>query len=166
MGMHRHKGFTLLELLVAVVVLGVVLTLGVPAFTQFIQTNRMASGVNDLVATLHSARTEAVKRKTLAGANASVSICASTDRNTAAPSCDAAGNFRDGWVTFADIDGDIVVDAGEQVLAVHGPVANALVLNALDINGNPVGQQFFSFGASGFLRAAAPGQPLACIFHQ
>ena len=33
MGMHRHKGFTLLELLVAVVVLGVVLTLGVPAFT-------------------------------------------------------------------------------------------------------------------------------------
>ena len=160
MGMHRHKGFTLLELLVAVVVLGVVLTLGVPAFTQFIQINRMASGVNDLVATLHSARTEAVKRKTLAGANAAVSICASADWNTAGPSCDAAGNFRDGWITFADIDGDIVVDAGEQVLAVHGPVANALVLDALDINGNPVGQQFFSFGASGFLRAAAPGQPL------
>lgn len=160
MGMHRHKGFTLLELLVAVVVLGVVLTLGVPAFTQFIQINRMASGVNDLVATLHSARTEAVKRKTLAGANAAVSICASADWNTAGPSCDAAGNFRDGWITFADIDGDIVVDAGEQVLAVHGPVANALVLNALDINGNPVGQQFFSFGATGFLRAAAPGQPL------
>ncbi len=160
MGMHRHKGFTLLELLVAVVVLGVVLTLGVPSFTQFVQTNRMASGVNDLVATLHSARTEAVKRKTLAGANASVSICASADWNTAAPSCDAAGNFRDGWITFADIDGDIVVDAGDRVLAVHGPVANALVLNTLDVNGNPVGQQFFSFGASGFLRAAAPGQPL------
>ncbi len=163
MGMHRHKGFTLLELLVAVVVLGVVLTLGVPAFTQFIQINRMASGVNDLVATLHSARTEAVKRKTLAGANASVSICASADWNTATPSCDAAGNFRDGWITFADIDGDIVVDAGEQMLAVHGPIANALVLNALDINGNPVGQQFFSFGASGFLRAAAPGQPLGNV---
>ena len=160
MGIHRHKGFTLLELLVAVVVLGVVLTLGVPSFTQFVQTNRMASGVNDLVATLHSARTEAVKRKTLAGANAAVSICASADWNTATPSCDAAGNFRDGWITFADIDGDIVVDAGEQMLAVHGPIANALVLNALDINSNPVGQQFFSFGASGFLRAAAPGQPL------
>ncbi len=163
MGMHRHKGFTLLELLVAIVVLGIVLTLGVPSFTQFVQTNRMAAGVNDLVATLHSARTEAIKRKTLAGANAAVSICASADWNTAGPSCDVAGNFRDGWITFADIDGDIVVDAGEQVLAVHGPVANALTLNALDINSNPVGQQFFSFGASGFLRAAAPGQPLGNV---
>ncbi len=154
MEIHRHKGFTLLELLVAVVVLGVVLTLGVPAFTQFVQTNRMASDVNDLIATLHSARTEAIKRKTLAGANAAVSICASADWNTAAPSCDAAGNFRDGWITFADIDGDIVVDAGDQVLAVHGPVANALVLNVLDINSNPVGQQFFSFGPGH--RAARP----------
>ena len=160
MGTHRLKGFTLIELLVAIVVLSIVLTLGVPAFTQFVQTNRMAAGVNDLVATMHAARTEAVKRKTLAGANASVSICASADWNTPAPSCDAAGNFRDGWITFADTNGDIVVDAGEQVLAIHGPVARALVLNTLDINGNPVGQQFFSFGASGFLRAAPAGQPV------
>ena len=163
MGMHRFKGFTLLELLVAIFVLSVVLTLGVPSFTQFVQSNRMASGVNDLIGTLHSARTEAVKRKTLAGPNAAVSVCASANWNTPAPSCNAVGNLRDGWITFADIDGDIVVDAGEQVLTVHGPVANAILLNVLDINSNPVGQQFFSFASSGFLRAAAPGQPIGNI---
>ena len=160
MGMHRFKGFTLIELLVAIFVLSIVLTMGVPAFTQFVQNNRMVSGVNDLISTLHAARIEAVKRKTLAGPNAAVSICASADWNTPAPSCNVAGNFRDGWITFADLDGDIVVDGGEQVLATHGPVANAIILNVLDINSNPVGQQFFSFAASGFLRAAAPGQPV------
>ena len=160
MGTHRIKGFTLIELLVAIFVLSIVMTLGLPSFREFTQNNRMAASVNDLVSTLHAARTEAVKRKTLAGPNAAVSVCPSADWNTPAPSCDLAGNFRDGWITFADTDGDIFVDAGDQVLATHGPVPNAIVLNALDINDNPVGQQFFSFGATGFLRAAPPGQPI------
>ena len=75
MGMHRFKGFTLIELLVAIFVLSIVLTMGVPAFTQFVQNNRMVSGVNDLISTLHAARVEAVKRKTLGAQRRRFDLC-------------------------------------------------------------------------------------------
>src|SRR5690606_8981645 len=52
-------GFTLLELLTAIAVLGVLLAIGVPAFTETIRTNRLAAQANDVVQALSMARSEA-----------------------------------------------------------------------------------------------------------
>ena len=62
MSKHSQYGFNVLELMVAVAVLGVLLGLGVPSFTQMIRDNRVVADTNELVVALSAARSEAVKR--------------------------------------------------------------------------------------------------------
>jgi type IV fimbrial biogenesis protein FimT len=92
----NHSGFTLIELMTTLLVAGVVLGIGIPAFNEFIATNQMASGVNDLTSSLHLARTEAVKRRV------NVTICPSADPMADPPVCDNGGSFADGWIVFID----------------------------------------------------------------
>jgi len=54
-------GFTLVELLLTLAVLGITLALAVPAMTQFIERNRLRSAAESLVADIHLARSEAIK---------------------------------------------------------------------------------------------------------
>ena len=56
------RGFTLLELMVAIAVLAVLATIGVPSFQNLIQNNRVTTQTNELVTALTFARAEAVKR--------------------------------------------------------------------------------------------------------
>ena len=56
------RGFTLLELMVAIAVLAILVTIGVPSFQTLIQNNRVVTQTNELVTALNFARTEAVKR--------------------------------------------------------------------------------------------------------
>lgn len=65
MKMHRHRAFTLLELLITVAVVAVVLTLVVPSFTQFIVRQRLKSVNAQLVTDIQLARSEAVSRGTV-----------------------------------------------------------------------------------------------------
>ena len=60
--MKRDNGFTLVELMVAVAVLTILITLGVPAFTEFVQNNRTTSQINEMISVLTLARSEALER--------------------------------------------------------------------------------------------------------
>ena len=85
-----------MELLMGIAVLAILTTLAVPAFTQFIQNNRLAAQANEMVAAFQFARSEALKR----GLN--VRACASDD----GASCSgASGAWTDGWM--------VVVNPGE-----------------------------------------------------
>lgn len=67
----RRGGFTLLELMVAITVLGILTALAVPSFTTMINRNRLAGQSNELLAALQFARTEAIRtsaRVTFCGA--------------------------------------------------------------------------------------------------
>jgi type IV fimbrial biogenesis protein FimT len=59
-GMQR--GFTLVELMVTVAVLIILITAGVPSFTDLVQNQRVKTAVSDLHSTLVFARSEAIKR--------------------------------------------------------------------------------------------------------
>ncbi|GAB2894302.1 GspH/FimT family pseudopilin [Microbulbifer echini] len=59
----RTNGFTLIELMVVITVLGIVTALAVPSFSTLIENNRMSTMTNDLNSTLQFARSEAVRRK-------------------------------------------------------------------------------------------------------
>ena len=83
-------GFTLMELMMTIAVLAILTTLAVPAFTQFIQNNRLAGQANEVVASLQFARTEALKRGSWA------ELCASSDQ----ASC--SGTMGDGWIVQVD----------------------------------------------------------------
>ncbi|MGS2743449.1 GspH/FimT family pseudopilin [Halomonas sp. LS-001] len=60
---HREKGFTLLELLVALAVAGILATLVAPSFAGFLARQQLASDVNEVVSALSFARSEAIKRR-------------------------------------------------------------------------------------------------------
>ncbi len=47
------KGFTLLELMTAIAVMAVLLSVGVPSFVQIIRNNRITAQTNELVSALN-----------------------------------------------------------------------------------------------------------------
>jgi type IV fimbrial biogenesis protein FimT len=113
---HRTRGFTLLELLVAVAILAIVTTVAVPSLRSLVERNRVTSLGNDLVHDLALARAEAVRR------NSRVTVC----RSATLAQCSRDGGWEVGWIMFADDDDDATRDDGEALLAtraaVDGPV--------------------------------------------
>ena len=63
------KGFTLIELMIALLVLTILASVGIPAFQRLVADNRVSSQANATLAALHFARSEALKRRT------EVSVC-------------------------------------------------------------------------------------------
>ncbi|AVX91158.1 prepilin-type N-terminal cleavage/methylation domain-containing protein [Pseudomonas koreensis] len=59
---HRTKGFTLPELLAAVAVLVILITLAVPGFTRSIQSSKADTEMGDLQRAINFARLEAIDR--------------------------------------------------------------------------------------------------------
>lgn len=95
---EKNMGFSLIELMVVLGVLGILLTVGAPSFNNLIADNRLLSEVYALRATLNNARTEALTQRTF------VSVCRSSDGAT------CTGNWNQGYIAFTDFDGDGVLD--------------------------------------------------------
>ena len=67
--MRRDSGFTLVELLIAVAILGVLLSMATPGFQSIMQDTRQVTSYNKLAGVLRFARSEAIKR------SVAVSVC-------------------------------------------------------------------------------------------
>ena len=72
----RARGFTLIELMVMVAVLGILAVIAVPSMTAMVNSSRLRGATGELIATLQMARSEAIRR------NARVTVCASNDGST------------------------------------------------------------------------------------
>ena len=59
--MRQWRGFTLMELMLVITVLGVLLSIAVPSFKAMSDRNKLTATANDLIMALLSARSEAVK---------------------------------------------------------------------------------------------------------
>lgn len=133
-----QTGFTLYELLTTMLIVGVVLSLGVPNMRSFRQNSRMTATANDLHSSFYLARSEALRAKT------NITICASADSMEAIPIC--SGEFEAGWIVFEDRDANLVVDADEPILRRY-PAVNA------DISIRTTGpDDYFMYASTGFGR--------------
>ena len=105
-GMRYTRGFTLIELMTVVAVLGVAIGVGVPALNQFILDNRLTSQLNMLSSSLALARNEAIKQ------NVPVVVCVTNSVSALSTTCNTSGiDWNSGWQVFVDRDGDGVYDA-------------------------------------------------------
>ena len=82
-------GFTLIELMVALTVLAVLLSLAAPSFANLVANNRVATETNELMGTFNLARMEAVRR-------AQAVTVRSADSN----------DYAKGWNVFPDLNLD------------------------------------------------------------
>lgn len=88
------RGVTLIELIVTLTIAVILLSVAVPNMMSFLNSNRLVTANNDLIADLALARVEAIKQ---AG---QVAVCTSGGGVTCVP----AGAWESGWIVFADID--------------------------------------------------------------
>jgi type IV fimbrial biogenesis protein FimT len=89
---HKHSnhadqaGFTLMELMITLFIVGVMVALAVPSFRSSIARNRLVTQTNDLVGALTIARSEAITR------NRTMTFCRATAENSTT-CAGSAGNW-------------------------------------------------------------------------
>ncbi|MEO5378649.1 MAG: GspH/FimT family pseudopilin [Magnetococcus sp. DMHC-6] len=130
------NGFTLIELIVVLSIAGILTGMGVPVLYDLIQNNRLISQVNNFVASLQYARSEAVRR------GERVSLCPSLDLLTCST---GGGEWGEGWIVFADGHTPGTLDGDDELLRVNPPLSHDSFLKQ-----NSVYTQYISFKATGF----------------
>jgi type IV fimbrial biogenesis protein FimT len=128
----KTNGFTLVELLFTVAILAIVLTLGIPSMTDFIDRSRATTEHRELVKTVNLARSEAITR----GLDVNLSALSGSD-------------WEKGFRIWVDADGDATYDAGEELREFGAFRSNA----DLSVTSNVSN---FTFTSEGFLNAT-PG---------
>jgi type IV fimbrial biogenesis protein FimT len=146
MSRTNQHGFTIYELLITMLMIGIILSIGVPSMSTFTKNSRMTGTANDLHASFQLARSEAARSKS------NITICASANSMDAAAAC--GGAFADGWIIFIDLNGDLTRGGGgENILRAHPaiPVGLTIATNA--------GADYFGYAPSGLGRGDVGGNP-------
>ncbi|MEK9939373.1 MAG: GspH/FimT family pseudopilin [Methylotenera sp.] len=104
----REQGFGLVELVVAMAIMGILITITLPAMDSMLLSGRLRSYSNELLASAYLARSEAIKT------NAVVRLCASASGTA----CD--GSWEQGWV---------VLRSDDAVIESHAALTEGFVIN-------------------------------------
>lgn len=117
--MRRQNGFTLIELMTAVGLTGLLLSMAVPAMDSFVSNARQTGAINDFVSSIHLARSTAITT------NTRVTVCPSANGVT----CENTDWDR-GWIVFSDLDSDQIVDLNETIVGQSAGINNLSIESA------------------------------------
>ena len=126
------RGFTLIEMMMSIFVLGILTAIAVPSFIGMSNRNKLTSQANELLGAIQYARTEAIR------ANGKVTFCGA-DSATADAEADCASGDNAYWVVIGRSGG---VEKQLRVFTVKEPMAVSTDIEKI------------SFGADGLARDA------------
>jgi type IV fimbrial biogenesis protein FimT len=104
--MHKSQGFTVLELLMVMLIVGILASVGTASFKYVTVSNRISSEINGLLGDMQFARSQAIKTGT------TVTVCPSSD----SLNCTGNSTWSSGWIVFLDFNGNGAVDSSTDVV--------------------------------------------------
>jgi type IV fimbrial biogenesis protein FimT len=122
--MAREQGFTLIELMIVLALLGVLSAVAIPNFSEMMANNRIRTNTNTFIGAFSYARSEAVGR----GSSVRVSSLSGT------------GAWDSGLRVWQDTDGDNAYDAGEELRQISAFTSNTITATLSDFEFSPTGQ--------------------------
>lgn len=131
-------GFTLVELLIAVAVFGLLVLAAGPRYRNWIAAQELANHAHFLAGMLNLARSEAIKT------GYRVNLCKSPDRQQCA---DDASGWELGWILYVDENQDGEITPGEVVIRTEGPPGNGIT-----VRGNRPVSDYVSYTSLGHAR--------------
>lgn len=117
------SGFTIIELVVVLAIVGVLAGVAAPAVMNMVRDNSIVSASNLLAASLNYARNQALIQ------HATVTLCKSSNGT----SCASSNGYEKGWMVFVDANANGAYDTGETILKKVTLNSN----NKITINGTP-----------------------------
>jgi type IV fimbrial biogenesis protein FimT len=111
-------GLTLIELIIAMSIVAVLLTMVQPAYRDWIAAQQLANQAHFVVDTLHLARSEAIKH------GYRVNVCKTSDRRQ----CTDSGGWEQGWLMFVDEDRSGHIEDDTIVLHREGPAQDSITM--------------------------------------
>ena len=129
-----EQGFTIIELMITLAIAAIIISFAAPSFREVIDNNRVSSRVNDFIASLALAKSEAVKR------NANVQIVPTA----------GGGDWSDGYKIGIDLNGNNLFEDtvdGEKTLKIIDAPKSGVTVEGKDVDENPMTKiEYNSFG--------------------
>ncbi|TXI20272.1 MAG: prepilin-type N-terminal cleavage/methylation domain-containing protein [Nitrosomonas sp.] len=129
----QQNGFTLIELIVTLSVVSILLSVAAPSYRTFVQDSLLSAQNNSFYSALALAKSEAIRRSSFA------TVCPSTNGT----GCTGGKIWSNGWLVFADDNGNGIVEAGEQILQVNAALSGGNTMKS-------AARTRVTFSASGF----------------
>lgn len=132
----RDRGFTLIELMIAIAMVAVLMAIAAPSFTSFQRNAELTSTANTLFSALTGARSEAIKQGKYA-------LVVPAD----------GSNWTSGWVVFVDEDRDQAKSSADVTIVTADATPSTLAIAG---TGSAAGSTpYVMYDASGYARLKA-----------
>lgn len=118
----KNKGYTLLEVMIALAIAGILLAVGVPGLTSFVKNNRMLAETNGLMTALKTGRSEAMTQRT------NVTVCRTANNVN-------CGGTGDNYIAFTDTGTAGEVDGTDTILLTNPISSETLIITYTECTG-------------------------------